>query len=109
MWEGWKLFFVGLIHEKGEPSLTRVMTLTAFVAFLTASAYLIITGKTWDNYGVFAVIACGGGVGGQLVNKVVNNTLASPPEVPYVKSVTAGEERIYEEKPTNLSGGRERC
>ena len=56
-----------------KPSLTSTMALTAFTVFLLVSAYLVLTGRTWAHYDIFAGVACGGGLFTQLGGKYINN------------------------------------
>ncbi|HBS57702.1 MAG TPA: hypothetical protein DEA44_00375 [Firmicutes bacterium] len=77
LWAGCKNFMVGLIYENGDPSLTRVISIVAFLAFLAASAYLIIAGKRWDHYDTFATLTGGGGAATQVANKVINSVYNS--------------------------------
>lgn len=77
LWERWVNFMVGLTYENGLPSLTRVISIVAFLAFLVASAYLIIAGKRWDHYETFATLTGGGGAATQIANKVINSVYNS--------------------------------
>jgi len=43
------------------------------VAFLIGSFYLLIRGQGWEHYETFAAITGGGGIGGQVANKFLNN------------------------------------
>lgn len=81
-----KLFIIGLIYENNEPSLTRIMTILAFLAFLVGSAYLILKGQKWDHYESFATLTGGGGVGGQLANKFMNLSKGSADNQPFIKN-----------------------
>jgi hypothetical protein len=81
-----KMFMIGLLYENKEPSLTRVMTVIAFLAFLVGSAFLLVKGQHWDHYDTFAAATAGGGVGGQLVNKFMNLSKGSPENVPFIKN-----------------------
>jgi len=78
LWKGCENFFVGLVYENGAPSLTRVISVVAFLAFLAASAYLILKGKRWDHYDTFATVTGGGGAVTQVANKVINSVYNSP-------------------------------
>jgi hypothetical protein len=78
--DGWKRckgFMVALTYENGLPSLTRVISIVAFLAFLVASAYLIVAGKRWDHYETFATLTGGGGAATQVANKVINSVYNS--------------------------------
>lgn len=81
-----KKFMIGLFYENSEPSLTRIMTAIAFLAFLAGSAYLLLLGKHWDHYETFSAVTAGGGLGGQIVNKFMNLTKASAPTQPFIKN-----------------------
>lgn len=74
-----KAFLNGLLYENETPSLTRIISITAFLAFLIGSAYLIITGKSWGHYDTFAILTGGGGATTQVVNKFVNSLYNSAP------------------------------
>lgn len=86
-----KKFIINLLYENGEPSLTRIMTLTAFLAFLVGSAFLLFKGQRWEHYETFAAATAGGGVGGQLANKLMNLSKGSPDGVPFVKNNQGGQ------------------
>lgn len=79
LWVRCKNFVVGLTYENDLPSLTRVISIVAFLAFLVASAYLIIAGKRWDHYETFATLTGGGGAATQVANKVINSVYNSSP------------------------------
>jgi len=66
-------FFKNMLYENGVPSLTRVLSLIAFAAFLLCSAYLMVKGQVWPHYDTFAYITGGGGTTAQLFNKFVNS------------------------------------
>lgn len=89
-WCKCKCFLIGLLYENNEPSLTRFITLSAFLAFIAGSAYLLIAGKQWAHYETFAGLTAGGGVFGQLTNKFINNKFGSPTDQPYIKNNTGG-------------------
>jgi hypothetical protein len=78
LWDNCTNFLAALIYEGGMPSLTRVISIVAFIAFLVASAYLIIAGKRWDHYETFAALTGGGGAATQVANKVINSVYNSP-------------------------------
>lgn len=79
MWRSVCNFWSELINENGVPSLTRMMSVVAFIAFLGASFYLMIQGQRWDHYETFAYITGGGGTGAQVVNKFINSKYNTPP------------------------------
>ena len=76
-----KQFLIGLLYENNSPSLTRVISVVAFLAFLAGSAYLILKNQTWAHYETFAAITGGGGVTSQVVNKYINSVKNSQPGV----------------------------
>ena len=49
-----------LLTDNEKVSLTRLIAITAWLSFLIASAYLMITGKEWVHYEVFATFTAGG-------------------------------------------------
>lgn len=67
-----KNFMIGLMYENGGPSLTRTLSVVAFLAFLAGSAYLMLSGHQWAHYETFATVTGGGGLAGQVTNKFVN-------------------------------------
>lgn len=79
-------FFKCMLYENDLPSLTRVLSLVAFSAFLLCSAYLMIKGQTWQHYDTFAYITGGGGTTAQLFNKFVNSKYNSNPGEPIIKT-----------------------
>lgn len=86
MWHRLKKIIFGLVYENNEPSLTRVISTIAFLAFLAGSAFLLIKGQHWDHYDSFSAATAGGGVGGQLANKFMNLSKGSPERSPYIKN-----------------------
>ena len=73
------------LYENGQLSLTRAMTVVAFLAFLAGSAFLLLTGQTWSHYDTFASLTAGGGLATQVANKFVNSKYNSPPNEPFSK------------------------
>ena len=73
MWRKMCVFWEAMINENGVPSLTRAISIIAFIAFLVASFYLMIQGQKWEHYDTFAYITGGGGTGAQVVNKFINS------------------------------------
>lgn len=61
-----------LLTNNDKISLTRLIAITAWLAFLTASAYLIITGKEWAHYEVFTTFTAGGACLTRLSDKYLN-------------------------------------
>lgn len=73
MWRQMCDFWSAMINENGVPSLTRMMSIVAFIAFLFGSFYLMWKGQHWDHYETFAFITGGGGTGAQVANKYINS------------------------------------
>jgi len=74
-----------LLQENGELSLTRVLAVVGFLAFLIGSAYLIWRGQKWDNYETFATMTGGGGLATQIANKFLNSKYNSEQGKPFCK------------------------
>ena len=68
-----------MFKEGGSYSLTRILAVVGFAAFLIGSGYLIATGKTWGNYETFATLTGGGGSAMQIANKLINSKYNSLP------------------------------
>ena len=68
-----------LLYENDELSLTRVITVIAWAAFLAVSFYLVYTAQSWGNYDTFAFLTGGGGATTQVVNKFINSKYNSIP------------------------------
>lgn len=68
-----------LLYENDELSLTRVIAVIGWLAFLVVSAYLVYTRQTWANYDTFASLTGGGGAATQVVNKLINSKYNSQP------------------------------
>lgn len=64
---------LGLLRERGEYSLTRILSVAGFLSFLVGSIYLIYKGQTWGNYETFATWTGGGGAATQIANKLINS------------------------------------
>ena len=79
MWRNMCDFWKIVIYENGVPSLTRLISVFAFIAFLGASFYLMVKGQRWDHYDTFAFITGGGGTGAQVFNKYINSKYNSRP------------------------------
>lgn len=62
-----------VLVENGEVSLTRLMTVAYFVAFVAITVYLVINGQTWGGYDTFAAISGGGGAASLVGNKFINS------------------------------------
>lgn len=63
--------------EGGVFSLTRVLPTLGYFVFLAVSILLAVTGRSWANYGEFAM-ATGGAVIVQLGNKWINSKYNTP-------------------------------
>lgn len=85
-----KGFLVELLYENGAPSRTGLFSIIAFLAFLAASAYLLLMNQSWAHYDTFATLTGGGGIGGLVSNKFINNKYGAPEGQPYVKNNPAG-------------------
>jgi len=81
-----KQFIIRLLYENGEPSRTGLFSVIAFLAFLIGSAYLLVKGQQWAHYETFAYLTGGGGLGGLVSNKLINNKYGSPEGQVYVKN-----------------------
>lgn len=62
-----------LLYENGTLSLTRLLAVTGWLAFLGVSFYLVWRGVSWDNYETFASLTAGGGAATQIANKFINS------------------------------------
>ena len=77
-----------LLYENNELSLTRCITVIAWVAFLAVSFYLVYTAQSWGNYDTFAFLTGGGGATTQVVNQFINSKYNSVPGGYQQKGVT---------------------
>ena len=68
-----KKMIYDLLYENDSLSFTRAIAAVGYVAFIVASFYLMITGKHWEDYAIFASYAGGGSAALQLGNKFVNS------------------------------------
>nr|DAK02382.1 MAG TPA: hypothetical protein [Caudoviricetes sp.] len=68
-----------ILKEGGVYSLTRILSVIGFVAFLIGSCYLIYKGQTWGNYETFATMTGGGSAATQIANKLINSKYNSSP------------------------------
>lgn len=68
-----------LFCESGEVSLTRVLTALYFVLFASVTIYLVLKAEIWSCYDVFATLAGGAGVAGQVGNKFINSKYNTAP------------------------------
>lgn len=71
--------FTEMLKEGGVYSLTRILSVIGFVAFLIGSCYLIYKGQTWGNYETFATMTGGGSAATQIANKLINSKYNSAP------------------------------
>ena len=67
------MLFKGMMFENDALSLTRVISVTGYLAFLVGSIYLMVNNISWDGYATFAGYTGGGGAALQLGNKLVNS------------------------------------
>ena len=65
--------FMQCLEEQNTLSLTRVIAITGWIAFLVGSFYLLFTGKSWDHYEIFSIMTAGGGAATQISNKLINS------------------------------------
>lgn len=65
--------------ENGEVSLTRVLTALYFILFASVTVYLVLMAEMWSCYDVFATLAGGAGVAGQVGNKLINSKYNTMP------------------------------
>ena len=73
--------FMEMLKEDGIYSLTRVLPTLGYLTFLVVSVVLAAAGKSWGNYGEFAM-ATGGAVIVQLGNKWINSKYNTPAGAP---------------------------
>lgn len=66
-----------MLKENGVYSLTRVLPTLGYLVFIVVSIVLALLGKSWGNYGEFAM-ATGGAVIVQLGNKFINSKYNTP-------------------------------
>ena len=62
-----------ILTENGQYSLTRIASAILLLAFLIGSFWLIFHGQSWGNYDSFALFCGGGGMAGQVGNKLINS------------------------------------
>ena len=67
-----------MLKENGQYSLTRILPVIGYTVFVLVSVGLAVTGKTWGNYGEFAM-ATGGAIVVQLGNKLINSKYNTEP------------------------------
>lgn len=71
--------FSEMLKEGGVYSLTRILAVIGFAAFLIGSCYLIYKGQTWGNYETFATMTGGGSAATQIANKLINSKFNTAP------------------------------
>ena len=81
-----KKYLIHLLYENGEASLTRFLVFLSFLLFAGCSIYLMVKGQTWGHYSEFATLTGGGGIAGQIANKLINSTKCSDKNQPYIKN-----------------------
>lgn len=62
-----------LLYDKKKLSLTRVLAVIGWLAFLVGSFYLMHQNTTWGNYDTFATMTAGGGTVTSVGNKFLNS------------------------------------
>ena len=67
------------LYEDGQLSLTRLIAVVGWVAFLAVTFYLVWHEITWANYDTFATFTAGGGSVTQIGNKLINSKYNSAP------------------------------
>lgn len=67
-----------LLYENNELSLTRVLAISGWLAFLIVSFILVYKGVSWQNYETFSTMTAGGGAATQVANKFINSKYNSP-------------------------------
>jgi hypothetical protein len=68
-----KEFLNGLLYgSDGRPSCTTVMAVAAFLLFVFVTLFLVLSGRGWEHYSVFAGVTCGGGLSAQVGGKYIN-------------------------------------
>ncbi len=67
-----------LLYENETLSLTRMLAIIGWLAFLIVSFYLVWKGTGWQNYETFASLTGGGGAATQVANKFINSKYNSP-------------------------------
>lgn len=60
-----------LLKTNDKLSLSKILATTGYVTFILLSIYLALMGKTWGNYGEFA-LAAGGGIIVRVADKWIN-------------------------------------
>lgn len=72
-------FLDDMFCENGVISLTRVLTALYFMLFAGVTIYLVLMDQVWSCYDVFATLAGGAGVAGQVTNKYINSRYNTMP------------------------------
>lgn len=60
-----------LLIENDKWSLTRFIAVTAWLAFLGVSFYLVVSGREWNQYETFATFTAGGGCLTRVADKFI--------------------------------------
>ncbi len=66
-----------LLIENDKWSLTRFIAVTAWLAFLGVSFYLVVSGREWSQYETFATFTAGGGALVRVSDKYINKKFNS--------------------------------
>lgn len=62
-----------LLFENDQLSLTSVLAISGWLAFLIVSFILVFKGIGWQNYETFSTMTAGGGAATQIANKFINS------------------------------------
>lgn len=60
-----------MFKNDGRVSLSKVLSTIGYMTFIILSVYLALAGKTWGNYGEFA-LAAGGSILVRFADKCIN-------------------------------------
>lgn len=66
-----------MLKNDGKLSLSKVLSTIGYMTFIVLSIYLALTGKTWGNYGEFAM-AAGGSILVRFADKFLNKKYSAP-------------------------------
>jgi hypothetical protein len=103
--------FKGMMFENDTLSLTRVMSVTGYIAFIVGSIYLMINNISWDGYATFAGYTGGGGAALQFGNKLVNskyNSVIGSYEPKEIVEEVETREGLRKKTENNVSTGTRR-
>lgn len=71
-------FILDLICDaEGHPSCTTVLAITGFAFFIFVTMFLLLQGKTWPHYEIFAGTILTACFGAQVTGKFINSRGAS--------------------------------